>query len=67
MLIETRRKKLHHCYGYVETCGQRFTTLRKLLTHSKRYDAFVWKLVKAYGTVKIGNQLDSATLCGPLY
>lgn len=54
-------------FAAVGTCGQRCTTLRRLLVHAKHYDSFVEKLVKAYGTVKIGNPLDSETLCGPLH
>ena len=54
-------------FAAVGTCGQRCTTLRRLLIHESHYDSFVEKLVKAYGTVKIGNPLDESTLCGPLH
>lgn len=54
-------------FAAVGTCGQRCTTLRRLLIHEKHYDGFVEKLVKAYGTVKIGDPLDENTLCGPLH
>ena len=53
-------------FSAVGTCGQRCTSLRRLLVHEKIYDQFVEKLVKAYSTIKIGDPLDSATLCGPL-
>jgi aldehyde dehydrogenase family 7 protein A1 len=53
-------------FAAVGTCGQRCTTLRRLLIHEKHYDYFVDKLVRAYSTVKIGDPLDSNTLCGPL-
>lgn len=53
-------------FAAVGTCGQRCTTLRRLLIHSSLYDAFVEKLAKAYGTICIGDPLDSKTLCGPL-
>lgn len=54
-------------FAAVGTCGQRCTTLRRLIIHSKHYDSFVDKLCKAYSTVKIGDPLDSSTLCGPLH
>lgn len=53
-------------FAAVGTCGQRCTTLRRLLIHEKHYDYFVDKLVKAYSTVKIGDPLEPSTLCGPL-
>ncbi len=53
-------------FAAVGTCGQRCTSLRRLLIHEKHYDYFVDKLIKAYSSVKIGDPLDSATLCGPL-
>ena len=54
-------------FAAVGTCGQRCTTLRRLLIHESHYDSFVEKLIKAYSTVKIGNPLDESTLCGPLH
>jgi len=51
----------------VGTCGQRCTTLRRLIIHEKVYDGSVEKLVKAYGTVKIGDPLENGVLCGPLH
>jgi acyl-CoA reductase-like NAD-dependent aldehyde dehydrogenase len=53
-------------FAAVGTCGQRCTTLRRLLIHDKHFDAFVDKLIKAYKSVKIGDPLDSSVLCGPL-
>ena len=53
-------------FAAVGTCGQRCTSLRRLLIHEKNYDYFVDKLVKAYSSVKVGDPLDSSTLCGPL-
>jgi acyl-CoA reductase-like NAD-dependent aldehyde dehydrogenase len=47
--------------------GQRCTTLRRLMVHEKIYDEFVPKLVKAYGSVKVGDPLAADTLCGPLH
>ena len=54
-------------FAAVGTCGQRCTTLRRLYIHSKHYDSFVEKLVKAYKTVKIGDPMNQETLCGPLH
>lgn len=53
-------------FAAVGTCGQRCTTLRRLLIHESKFDGFVEKLAKAYSTVKIGNPLEEGTLCGPL-
>jgi acyl-CoA reductase-like NAD-dependent aldehyde dehydrogenase len=46
-------------FAAVGTCGQRCTTLRRLLIHEDVFDQFVGKLVKAYSTVKIGDPLNS--------
>ena len=54
-------------FAAVGTCGQRCTTLRRLLIHESHYDSFVEKLVKAYGSVKIADPQDPNTLCGPLH
>jgi aldehyde dehydrogenase family 7 protein A1 len=51
----------------VGTAGQRCTTLRRLYVHEKVYDNFVPQLVKAYGSVAIGNPLLPGTLMGPLH
>mmetsp|Transcript_7249 Transcript_7249/g.5242 ORF Transcript_7249/g.5242 Transcript_7249/m.5242 type:complete len:117 (+) Transcript_7249:795-1145(+) len=49
------------------TCGQRCTSLRRLLIQEPVFDKIVDRLVKAYSTIKIGNPLDSSTLMGPLH
>jgi aldehyde dehydrogenase family 7 protein A1 len=54
-------------FAAVGTCGQRCTTLRRLLIHESVYDSIKEKLVKVYPTISIGNPLDSKTLCGPLH
>ncbi len=54
-------------FGAVGTAGQRCTTLRRLLLHKAVYDDVLGRLVKAYSSVKIGDPLDPATLCGPLH
>jgi aldehyde dehydrogenase family 7 protein A1 len=54
-------------FAAVGTCGQRCTTLRRLLVHRKVADQFIERLVKAYSTIQIGDALDPTTLCGPLH
>jgi len=53
-------------FGSVGTAGQRCTTSRRLIIHESIADAFVDKLVKAYGTVRIGDPLEEGVLMGPL-
>jgi len=53
-------------FGAVGTAGQRCTSTRRIIVHEKVYDELIEKLVKAYGTVPIGNPLDDGTLMGPL-
>jgi len=54
-------------FGAVGTCGQRCTSLRRLYVHENVYDEFIPRLLNAYKHVKIGDPLDSSTLCGPLH
>lgn len=53
-------------FGAVGTCGQRCTTLRRLIVHESVYDALIAPLTKAYQSVRIGSPLDDSTLVGPL-
>lgn len=53
-------------FGSVGTCGQRCTTLRRLIAHESIYDKLVESLVKAYRSVRIGSPLVDSTLVGPL-
>jgi aldehyde dehydrogenase (NAD+) len=53
-------------FGAVGTAGQRCTSTRRLICHADVVDAVSTGMVKAYGTVPIGNPLDSSTLVGPL-
>ncbi|GJL84417.1 MAG: aldehyde dehydrogenase [Micavibrio sp.] len=53
-------------FGAVGTCGQRCTSLRRLIVHESVYDGLVASLVKAYGQIRVGDPLDSDTLVGPL-
>lgn len=54
-------------FSAVGTAGQRCTSLRRIYLQESIYDGFVDKLVKAYKTVKVGDQLDENTLMGPLH
>lgn len=53
-------------FAAMGTAGQRCTTLRRLFVHDSIYDSFVQRLIRAYGSVKVGNPLDADTLVGPL-
>ncbi|MBN8843155.1 MAG: aldehyde dehydrogenase family protein [Sphingomonadales bacterium] len=48
------------------TCGQRCTTLRRLIVHEDIRADFVKRLVAAVGSLNIGSPLDDATHVGPL-
>jgi len=53
-------------FGAVGTAGQRCTTTRRVLCHESLIDEVERRLVRAYGTIPIGDPLDEGTLCGPL-
>ncbi|MGL4975465.1 MAG: L-piperidine-6-carboxylate dehydrogenase [Bosea sp. (in: a-proteobacteria)] len=53
-------------FSAIGTAGQRCTTLRRLFVHDSIYDALVPKLIKVYGTVKIGDPREAGVLVGPL-
>jgi aldehyde dehydrogenase (NAD+) len=53
-------------FGAVGTAGQRCTSTRRIFAHTSIVDRLCERLVRAYGTVSIGNPLDAATLMGPL-
>jgi L-aminoadipate-semialdehyde dehydrogenase len=53
-------------FGAVGTAGQRCTTTRRLIIHSKVYDAFKKKIVAAYAQLVIGDPLDEKSHVGPL-
>jgi aldehyde dehydrogenase (NAD+) len=48
------------------TCGQRCTTLRRLIVHSSLADALLERLQKTFAQLPIGNPLDDSVLVGPL-
>ena len=53
-------------FAAMGTAGQRCTTLRRLIVHESVYDALIPKLVKVYGSVKIGDPREAGVLVGPL-
>ena len=53
-------------FSAVGTCGQRCTSLRRLIVHESVADQLRDKLLTAYGQIRIGDPLDSETLVGPL-
>ena len=53
-------------FSAVGTCGQRCTTLRRLIVHESLADDLIQRLKRIYSRLPIGNPLDSTTLVGPL-
>ncbi|WP_305988479.1 aldehyde dehydrogenase family protein [Roseibium sp. MMSF_3544] len=53
-------------FSAVGTAGQRCTSLRRLIVHKSIKDELVAKLVKAYGSLPIGDPRSDGTLIGPL-
>jgi aldehyde dehydrogenase (NAD+) len=48
------------------TCGQRCTSLRRLLVHHTIHEQLVSRIKRVYATLDIGNPLSPKTLVGPL-
>ena len=53
-------------FSAVGTCGQRCTSLRRLLVHEDVADALLDRLTRAYATLPIGDPRDAGALVGPL-
>jgi aldehyde dehydrogenase (NAD+) len=53
-------------FSAVGTCGQRCTSLRRLIVHEDIHDALLEQLRKAYRQISIGNPLADGVLVGPL-
>jgi aldehyde dehydrogenase (NAD+) len=53
-------------FAAVGTCGQRCTTLRRLVVHESVADELRDRLLKLYGRVPIGDPTRNGTLIGPL-
>lgn len=54
-------------FAAVGTAGQRCTTVRRLYLQQDIEAIFMEKLLAAYRQVRIGDPLESGTLCGPLH
>jgi aldehyde dehydrogenase (NAD+) len=53
-------------FGAVGTAGQRCTTTRRVIMHTRIAKELTGRLVKAYEQVTIGNPLEDGILMGPL-
>jgi len=53
-------------FAAVGTAGQRCTSLRRLFLHKDIAEGLLGKLVKAYGSITMGDPLDEKILMGPL-
>ena len=54
-------------FSAVGTCGQRCTSLRRIMLHESVYDAFVERMVKTYKNISIGDPMAKDTLVGRLH
>lgn len=55
-------------FAAVGTCGQRCTSLRRLLVHEDIYDSFLNQLTISYKSkLKLGHPMDPQTNVGPLH
>ncbi len=53
-------------FGAVGTAGQRCTSTRRVIVHRSIREELVSRLVRAYGSLRIGDPLDGDTLMGPV-
>jgi aldehyde dehydrogenase (NAD+) len=53
-------------FAAVGTCGQRCTTLRRLIVHNTIKDQVLRRLVAVYAVLRIGSPFDDGVLVGPL-
>lgn len=53
-------------FAALGTTGQRCTTLRRVFIQEKAYERFIWKMVSAYNSIKVGNPHNDKTLVGPV-
>jgi aldehyde dehydrogenase (NAD+) len=53
-------------FSAVGTCGQRCTSLRRLIVHRDVKDDLLARLTKAYSTLPVGDPREAGTLVGPL-
>jgi len=53
-------------FGAAGTAGQRCTTTRRLFVQNGIAEALIGRLVKAYGSLRVGDPLEDSVLVGPL-
>src|SRR4051795_2180712 len=53
-------------FAAVGTCGQRCTSLRRLIVHESVADTLIDRLERAYASVQVDDPREQGTLCGPL-
>jgi len=53
-------------FSAVGTCGQRCTSLRRLIVHRSVKDDLLARLTRAYATLPVGDPREPGTLVGPL-
>jgi aldehyde dehydrogenase (NAD+) len=53
-------------FSAVGTCGQRCTSLRRLIVHEDIAETLLDRLERAYASVSVGDPREPGTLCGPL-
>ena len=53
-------------FSAVGTCGQRCTTLRRLIVHQSKYDELIEAVKKSYSSLPIGDPIKRENLVGPL-
>ena len=53
-------------FAAVGTCGQRCTSLRRLIVHDSIAESVKEKILSVYAQIPIGNPFDQSTLVGPL-
>jgi aldehyde dehydrogenase (NAD+) len=53
-------------FSAVGTCGQRCTTLRRLLVHEDMAGVLITRLAKAYDTLPVGDPREDGVLVGPM-
>jgi aldehyde dehydrogenase (NAD+) len=53
-------------FSAVGTCGQRCTTLRRLLIHEDVAETLIVRLARAYATLPVGDPREEGILVGPL-
>lgn len=53
-------------FAAVGTCGQRCTTLRRLIVHESRKDEILRRLKTIYGKLRLGDPSKEGVLVGPL-